>query len=381
MVNIIYRHYETGDEQGLADLFNISFQQNGAAFVRSTKNWIWRFVQSPGFEPEMCQVAVDTDNSLIIGAVYANPIENIPIGNKIYLVGDINDVSCHPNYTKRGIATKLMKMALDYMREKGCDFSFLSTGYEGFARKKLYKKYGFFDHDKEFQYVQFPNIFQLIKNLYGFAILIPAFFILSYLPRFLTRARVKNLPFFKDFTYEINHNCKHSEYMEAMNQLIPIYYEGFPKYDELKFKWARIKVPSNHQEPTYIIIKKAGIVVGGGVLTHQSLSALKFGIKMRIGIINELFLNKHVFKNKKNLFMGYKYLIDKLLKSATRRFLTLLIYQSTLADLDLNEAFRGMNFLKIKGQVIMIKELKENLKFPKLNKPLNFPTYTSLGFP
>ena len=141
MVNIIYRHYETGDEQGLADLFNISFQQNGAAFVRSTKNWIWRFVQSPGFEPEMCQVAVDTDNSLIIGAVYANPIENIPIGNKIYLVGDINDVSCHPNYTKRGIATKLMKMALDYMREKGCDFSFLSTGYEGFARKKLYKKY------------------------------------------------------------------------------------------------------------------------------------------------------------------------------------------------------------------------------------------------
>jgi GNAT superfamily N-acetyltransferase len=381
MVRIIYRHYESGDEQGLAELFNISFQQNGAGFNRSTKNWVWRYVQSPGFEPEMCQIAVDIDNDVIIGAVYANPLEIIPIGVKNYLVGDINDVSCHPNYTKRGIATNLMKMALDYMKEKGCDYSILSTGYEGFARKKLYKKYGFFDYDQEFQFVQFPNIFQLVKNLFGTGLLIPAFFILSYLPRYLTRLRIKNNSFFKDFTYEINQYCKHSDYMESMNQLIPKYYEGFRKYDDQKFKWARIKVPSNQEKPTYILIKKAGSIVGGATLTHHDLFALKFGVKMRIGIIHDPFLNKTVFKNRKDLFLGYKYLIDKVLRASTRRFLTLLIYQSSLDDRDINEAFRGMSFLKIKGTVIMIKELKENLKFPKLNKPLYVPTYTSLGFP
>ncbi|MFX1316919.1 MAG: GNAT family N-acetyltransferase, partial [Promethearchaeota archaeon] len=123
MKNIIYRHYKSGDEAQLADLFNISFQQNGGGLVRTPKNWEWRYLQSPGFEPEMCQIAEDVEKHRIIGAVYVNLVEKITIGNNKFLVGEINDVSCHPDYVKKGIATKLMKMAIVYMEKKGCDVS------------------------------------------------------------------------------------------------------------------------------------------------------------------------------------------------------------------------------------------------------------------
>ncbi len=113
MVNITYRHYEPGDEFGLADLYNSAFQQGGAGAVRTPKSWIWRYSQSPGFKAEMCQIAEDRDCNKIVGAVYANLIEKIPLGGKSYLIGDINDVSCHPDYTRKGIASNLMKKAIE----------------------------------------------------------------------------------------------------------------------------------------------------------------------------------------------------------------------------------------------------------------------------
>ena len=139
MVNITYRHYKPGDEQDLADLFNISFQQRGGG-VRTPKSWIWRYAQSPGFKAEMCQIAEDTDCNKIVGAVYANLIEKIPLDGKNYLIGDINDVSCHPDYTKRGIASNLMKRAIEYMEKEDCVFSILTASMNGFPRKKIYKK-------------------------------------------------------------------------------------------------------------------------------------------------------------------------------------------------------------------------------------------------
>ena len=75
MGNIIYRHYKSGDDQQLANLFNITFQQGGGGMVRTPKRWAWRYVQSPGFKPEMCQIAEDIDKNIIVGAVYANLIE------------------------------------------------------------------------------------------------------------------------------------------------------------------------------------------------------------------------------------------------------------------------------------------------------------------
>lgn len=380
MVNIIFRHYKEGDETQLADLFNLAFQRGGG-MVRTPKNWYWRFVKSPGFEPEMCQIAEDVDKKKLVGAIQVNLVEMIPIGQEKYLMGEINDVATLPDYIKRGIATKLMKMSIEYVKKKGCDFSILSTGFKSIARTKLYQKFGYYDTEMGMFFIQFPNLVQLIRNVCAFAILFPVFFDISYFPRFLNRIRIKFNRFFKDFSYEINHNKKHFEYMSAINKIIPKYYEGFPEYDKSKFLWARIKVPADRQKPTYIIIRKSGKIVGGSVITHQNIYAFKYGIKIRLGIIHEIFLDKSIFNNYKDLYLGYIYLIDKIMKAATRRLLGVLIFNSTIKDEDLNQAFKGMNFLRIQGNVVMIKELKKNLSFPHIKKPFFKPTYLSFGVP
>ncbi len=381
MNDIIFRHYREGDEKQLATLFNLAFQQNGSGFVRTPNNWNWRYVKSPGFEPEMCQIAEDTNKEKIVGAVIVNLIEMVPIGKNMYLIGDINDVSTLPDYTNRGIATKLMEKSIEYMKQKKCDFSILSAGFNGFARKRIYQKLGYFDVDIGALFIQFPNIIQLIKNVYALALFFPIFCAFSYIPRFLNRIRLKFYRGFKEFSYEINYNKKHFEYMNKINKINPKYYEGFPKYNETKFLWARVKVPAAQQKPTYIVIRKNGKIIGGSVITHQYIHSFKFGIKIRIGIIHEIFLEKSIYDNSKDLVLGYIYLLDKILKASTRRSLAVLMYVSPLKDKDLNRALNNMNFLKIKANVTMIKELKANLKFPQIKSPLFVPTYVTLGFP
>jgi ribosomal protein S18 acetylase RimI-like enzyme len=377
MVDIIFRTYREGDEKQLADLFNRAFKRS--VVIRTPTNWRWRYVKSPKFEPEMCQIAEDIKKKKIIGAILVNLIEMRPFGQKTYLIGDINDVSTHPDYTKRGIASKLMKNAIEYMKKKGCDFSMLSTGLKGFARSKIYKKYGYFDIERHCYFIQIPNSFSLIRKFIGFTLFYPAFFTISNLPRLLGRLRMKFKKSLKDFSYEINHNKKHSDYMVAINKINPKNYEGYPVYDHSKFNWARIDVPSSHNEPTYIIIKKSGKIVGGAVITHQNIRTWKYKLKLQIGILHEIFLDEDVFNNPNEIFIGYMYLIDKIIRAANHRNLGVLLYASSLNAKYLNQAFKGMSFFKIQNDVIMIKELKENVKFPKLKKPLYIPSYLALG--
>ncbi|MFX1409760.1 MAG: GNAT family N-acetyltransferase [Promethearchaeota archaeon] len=381
MVNIIYRHYKSGDEIQLADLFNITFQQNGGGLVRTPKNWAWRYIQSPGFEPEMCQIAEDIEKNKIIGAVYVNLVEKIPLGNNKFLVGEINDVSCHPDYIKKGIATNLMKMAIVYMEKKGCDVSMLSAGYEGIARQKIYKKLDYIDFDRKYIFIQIANLFKLIEDLYGFLIFLLIFFGYSYIPRFINRIRIKLNPFFKNFSYEINNNKNHFKYMYSVNNILSKYYTGFPDYNRKKFIWARVKVPAKAHKPTYILIKRDGKIIGGAVITHQNVYAFKYGLKIRIGLIHELFLDKSKFKNRKEVQLGYIYLIDRILKAATRRFLGVLVYSSSSRDFDLHRGFRAMNFLKLQNEVIMIRIIKKEIKIPKLKKPIFILPHVAFGVP
>ena len=227
MVDIIFRNYKPGDDEQLADLFNQAFQMNGAGVVRTPKVINWRYPQSPNWEPEQIQIAEDSDNNKLVGAVYANLIETVPFNDNDYLVGDINDVSCHPDYTGRGIAKKLMVMAIEYMEKKGCDFSILDADYRGFPRKRIYLKLGYEDVDRAFIFFQAPNLFKAMRDMPMMSFLFPALLALSYLPRLLNRIRFKLNSFFKDVSYEINFSRKHLDYMKAINRIMPKNYTGF----------------------------------------------------------------------------------------------------------------------------------------------------------
>ena len=129
------------------------------------------------------------------------------------------------------------------------------------------------------------------------------------------------------------------------------------------------------------MIKKDDVIIGRSVITHQNLYAFKYGIKIRVGLIHEVFIDEKIFKNKQDLHLGYIYLIDKIMRAATRRSVALLICFSSSRNYRLNNAFKRFNFLRLRDSVMMIKELREDIKVPRVKKPLFIPTSLSFGVP
>ncbi|MFX1402791.1 MAG: GNAT family N-acetyltransferase, partial [Promethearchaeota archaeon] len=228
MVNIIYRHYRKGDEEQLADLFNRSFQTNGFSFIRTKKNWKWRYFQSPEFEPEMIQIAEDLDCKKIVGMVCINPIEKIKFNDKIYLNGNINDVSCHPDYRRQGISKKLMQKSIDYMQQKGCDLSLLTAAFNGFPRKNLYPKLGYNDFERVAGYISFPNFSRLLRDFPLSLVLLPALIIFSFIPRLIMRIYMRKSSFIKEYSYRIEYNTNHREFLISSDRILKNYYVGYP---------------------------------------------------------------------------------------------------------------------------------------------------------
>ena len=201
MVNIIYRNYQNGDEEQLADLYNKAFQMNGPGYLRTKENLNWRYIQYPGFESGMIQIAEDIDNNKIVGAVYVNPVEKVRLNGEICLIGSINDVSCHPRYIRKGIASNLMKMAMEYMKKTECMFDIIiadisdpieegpalkiyTKGFYTLVKKVLAPKGIFVTHATEVHYSLYKKtadkIFNILRGIFPRAKLY-----FEYIPSFI----------------------------------------------------------------------------------------------------------------------------------------------------------------------------------------------------
>lgn len=58
-----------------------------------------------------------------------------------------------------------MKLSINYMEKKGCDILILTADYNGHARKKIYLRLGYFDVDRGYTFIQFPNLFKIMKDI------------------------------------------------------------------------------------------------------------------------------------------------------------------------------------------------------------------------
>jgi predicted acetyltransferase len=57
------------------------------------------------------------------------------IGGVNLRIGGINGVSTHPDYRRRGYASRILEACIDHMRDLGCHLSLLSTGVPSWYRK------------------------------------------------------------------------------------------------------------------------------------------------------------------------------------------------------------------------------------------------------
>lgn len=116
------------------------------------KNIDAKEVKEDFYHPKSAHILAYMGDELI-GWAGIHETEQVYEGKNVKLGG--YGICTHPNWRGRGIATKVSKAALFYLKRKGCDVGFLSVDLTNTASIKLHQKNGF---------VMFPRYFSWINS-------------------------------------------------------------------------------------------------------------------------------------------------------------------------------------------------------------------------
>lgn len=133
-----FRIYRDGDEEDIVNLLKICFGTFNSWNI-SVMDWLNYEKDDCGFKRYNALVA--EDNGKIIGHLHLIH-RRIKIGNCTLDCGGIANVATHPDYRERGVATKLMQMALEICKRNNWHISSLFTGY-GSRGYRIYRSMGY----------------------------------------------------------------------------------------------------------------------------------------------------------------------------------------------------------------------------------------------
>lgn len=391
---IIFRNYKPGDDQGLAEVFNYGFQQNGFGDLRTAKSFHWRYIDNPSFEPENINIAEDKNTGKIVGSIMGT-VEPYYIHGKKYLFGSINDVCTFPGYNGRGIAKNLLKMAINYFYKKNTEFSSLSADPNGFPRSRIYIPAGYVDMHKLYAIIHITNYKTIMKSIPGMAMFLPAlslYKISPYLTNFKYRNSIKRLNYrpknkinSMKYSVEILHGTATEEYRKAFNEVGMRQYDCFRPFTKDEWVWMRKKAISKRTKPTQTVIRdaKTDQIIGGTILGTNVMQGVKMGLKVRLGAIKDVFvdekfisesfnpnkdasLRKNVLEEIKEV---YKLLFSSTITASEERenFVTLFMTGNDFINGCWGAVHSG--FIMVPGGTHMVRQMRTDLPYPKLTKP------------
>jgi ribosomal protein S18 acetylase RimI-like enzyme len=391
---IIFRNYKPGDDQGLAEVFNYGFQQNGFGDLRTAKNYHWRYVDNPTYEPEQINIAEDKETGKIVGSIMGT-IEPYYINCKKFIFGAINDVCTFPGYNGRGIAKNLMKMAINYFYKKKADYSSLSADPHGFPREKIYLPSGYKDVVKLYVLVHITNYKTILTHIPGMAMFLPGlslFKIAPYITNFNYRKATKKLnyqdkkiPNNKDYTIEILHYTATQEFRQRFNEVGLRQFDCFRPFTPEEWIWMRKKCPSKGVMPSQIVIRDntSNKIIGGSIIGHHNMYGSKLGIKIRMGGIKDVFVDESFISEKFNPKKEssnrkivleetkklYKILFSAIVTASEERghFASMMMTGSDFK----NACWGAVNsgYIMFPAGTHMVRQMRSDLPYPKLKKP------------
>ncbi|OYT54818.1 MAG: hypothetical protein B6U76_07085 [Desulfurococcales archaeon ex4484_217_2] len=140
-MSINFRLYKDGDEEQIVEVINSAFT-TFREWGLDRDSWLEYDADDYAFDKNMALVA-EADGR-IVGHIMI-VLREFKLGVETYIkFGGIANVSTHPDYRGRGIATKLMTKAVEVCREKSLPLSSLLTGFHGVAHG-IYRKIGYTD--------------------------------------------------------------------------------------------------------------------------------------------------------------------------------------------------------------------------------------------
>ncbi|MEM2137305.1 MAG: GNAT family N-acetyltransferase [Candidatus Methanomethylicia archaeon] len=147
-MSINFRRYVSGNEEGIVELMKNCFRTFNS-WKLSVNDWLKYGDDDYGFKLENALVA--EFNGKIVGHIQLMH-RRIKIGKSMLDCGGIANVSTHPEYRRRGIATKLLSMAIEICKNNGWSISSLFTGY-GSEGYNVYRSLGYADTTFIHEYV------------------------------------------------------------------------------------------------------------------------------------------------------------------------------------------------------------------------------------
>jgi predicted N-acetyltransferase YhbS len=117
MSDLEYRAMRSGERAGLLDLLEAAFHERDA-FVRYLES-------DPDLRDRDTLLALDRSRPVSSVQVFT---KRIRLRGETVLLGGIGSVATHPDYERRGIASRLLRLAIDEMERRGMLLSLLFTG-------------------------------------------------------------------------------------------------------------------------------------------------------------------------------------------------------------------------------------------------------------
>ena len=173
MTDHIVRHILPGDEYGIVDLLEITFNPwpNYSIECEPMEHWRWKYQDSPNATKS--SVVCESEGK-IIGCKH-DVVLKLKIGNEI-LFGNLgSDLAVHPDHRRKGISTKLRELNRASKKEVGYEFTYFVTSnpilIEHYQKTREPFPYTIFNYVKIFdidlQLEKMPVKGPLIKK-YGF---------------------------------------------------------------------------------------------------------------------------------------------------------------------------------------------------------------------
>jgi hypothetical protein len=120
-LDIIYRYYQPGDEEGIIKLLNHSFKGWPKLDVDPMGYWKWKYVDNPYW---MNDIALALAGDEIIGCKHSVYFQT-KLGEEILFCTLGSDMAVHNEYRERGISNELRTLSSKRKQDYGYDLSYL----------------------------------------------------------------------------------------------------------------------------------------------------------------------------------------------------------------------------------------------------------------
>lgn len=376
-MNLVYRTYQKGDEEQLAEVYNLAFKP---MFPRTANAWKWKYIEKPEFDPESIQICEDADKCKLVGMI-ASEVHDVMHNGQIVKAGFINDVATIPEYQKLGIGRHLMNRSLDHFNAKQVKFSSLVADPRGHPRSRLYMPFGYKDAMKNKICLKILNMKRLcFKEIKWLIPISPVLYLANLINRSILKLRFRNAPY-PPYSIQILKQEHYGEFYGAFNEIVTRNYDMAPIRGKANWQWRREKVPQPDLEPKILVLRNGERIIGGVTLLSRVAHIHKPRLKINMGIIVEYFVDHGAFEDKKEAIEVSGWFNRRIAETAKNMGSSVLLGFIAENDSPANAYFRYSGVLTFNAAAFMIKEHRKESFGNNSDKPIFMPLYDAMGIP